>query len=78
MPFVGMARGVGLIGLPPHGNELWGDLGFLVIALALIGGAIRAGWRGGHSDGFGHGDGPGGGPESDAHEGPLFRDFSPS
>jgi hypothetical protein len=76
MPFVGMARAVGLIGLPPHGNELIGDLVFLVIALTIVVGAIRAGWRAGRDDDCGHGGGEGGG-EEDAHEGPLFTDFGP-
>jgi hypothetical protein len=75
-PFVALAGPVGLIGLPPHGSELVGDLVFLVLALTVIGGAIRAGWRAGRDDDRGGGEG--GGPESDAHEGPLFTDHGPS
>jgi hypothetical protein len=76
MPLVAMARGVGLIGLPPHGNELVGDLVFVALALAVICGAIRAGWRAARDDDWGRGED--GGPPSDPHEGPLFTDHGPS
>jgi hypothetical protein len=74
LPLVGMARGVGLIGLPPHGRELVGDVILLLLVLTVVVCAIRAGWRADRDDERGHGDWSGGGPERDAHQYPLFTD----
>jgi hypothetical protein len=74
LPLVGMARGVGLIGLPPHGRELVGDVILLVIVLTVVLCAVRAGWRADRDNETGHGGWNGGGQERDAHQYPLFTD----
>jgi hypothetical protein len=83
MPLVALARPVGLIGLPPHGKSLVGDVVLLVLVLAAVGAAVRAGWPPGRNDsgggedggdGGGGGGGGGGRDWSATHEYPLFGD----
>ena len=74
LPLVAMARGVGLIGLPPHGGQLVGDVILILVLLTVVACAVRAGWRADRDDERGHGGWSGDGPEPDGHQYPLFTD----
>jgi hypothetical protein len=75
MPVFAMARAVGLVGLPPHGDELIGDLCFLFVVLTVVGGGVWAGWRGGRdADGDDGGGQSGGDQGRDVHQYPLLQD----
>lgn len=80
MPLVALAHPVGLIGLPPRGHALVGDLVLLVLGFAGVAGAVRdyvrAGRRGDSDRGEEPGGGDDGGDDGDwgAHEFPLISD----
>ena len=75
MPLFAMARAVGLLGLPPHGDQLIGDVCFLFVVLTIVGCGVRAGWRSGRDDDCGDGGGQNGGDQGrDGHHYPLFQD----
>jgi hypothetical protein len=75
MPLFAMARAVGLVGLPPQGDELVGDLCFLFVVLTVVGGGVLAGWRGGRDAGGDDSGGQSGGDQGrDVHQYPLLQD----